>query len=115
MPVRLVDYDDHDDHDDVLYEQDHRLTDQERRQRREHLTRVLGGDTMTFHPEEILAVLARHRVEYILMGGYAAQLHGYTLPTTDVDVTPEMSAENLQRLVRALEEMHAKIRVEGEP
>jgi hypothetical protein len=40
-----------------------------------------------FQPEEILAVLDRHDVTYVLISGYAALLHGSTLPTTDIDIT----------------------------
>jgi len=41
-----------------------------------------------FDPEPILAVLERHGVEYVLVGGFAARMHGATRPTRDVDVTP---------------------------
>jgi hypothetical protein len=40
-----------------------------------------------FAPTAILTVLDRHQVRYVLVGGYAAQLHGATRPTTDIDVT----------------------------
>jgi hypothetical protein len=40
-------------------------------------------------------VLERYGVEYVIVGGYAARVHGSTRPTRDVDVTPATSAENL--------------------
>lgn len=64
-----------------------------------------------FQPEEILAVLDRHDVTYVLIGGYAALLHGSTLPTTDTDITPRRDRDNLAKLVAALGELDARIRV----
>ena len=41
-----------------------------------------------FRPQEIMAVLDRHGVRYVLVGGLAAVLHGAAHLTTDVDVVP---------------------------
>jgi len=49
----------------------------------------------------------------VLIGGYAAQLHGARRPTVDLDVTPEPTVENLGRLAAALEDLDARIRVDG--
>ena len=68
-----------------------------------------------FRPQEIMAVLDRHGVRYVLVGGLAAVLHGAAHLTTDVDVVPEDGRENLARLSRALHELDARIRVTGEP
>ncbi len=69
------------------------------------------------HPQldagRVLAVLERHRVEYVVIGGFAAQLHGARRPTYDVDVTPRTSDENLTRLAGALRELGARIRVDA--
>jgi len=35
--------------------------------------------------EEFFACLDRHRVEYVLIGGLAAVIHGSPLPTVDAD------------------------------
>ena len=45
---------------------------------------------MTTHPdfEEFLALLAKHHVEYMLVGGYAVAFHGYPRFTRDLDVLP---------------------------
>ncbi|GAA1537641.1 hypothetical protein [Nocardioides humi] len=66
-----------------------------------------------FRPEPILGVLDEHGVEFVVIGGYAAVLHGASRPTSDVDVTPERSGENLARLADALGALEAKIRVDG--
>jgi hypothetical protein len=67
-----------------------------------------------FDPEAMFRVLARHEVAYVLVGGLAASLHGSPHVTTDVDITPERSPENLERLAAALVELDARIRTEGE-
>ncbi len=52
-----------------------------------------------------MEVLARHRVEYVLVGGVAARLHGATRPTKDFDLCPRYTRDNLSRLVAALQEL----------
>jgi hypothetical protein len=64
-----------------------------------------------FRPTEILAVLARHEVTYILIGGLAATLHGAAYVTVDLDITPSPDAANLERLSAALAELEARVRV----
>ena len=65
--------------------------------------------TRGFDPEEIIRVLARHGVRYVLVGGVAARLHGSPTLTEDVDVTPERSADNLGRLAAALGDLSARL------
>lgn len=69
----------------------------------------------TFDPVALLRVLHEHGVRYVVIGGFAAVAYGSPLPTTDVDVTPERTAENLARLSSALRELQARIRVDGIP
>jgi len=68
-----------------------------------------------FDPRAIFQTLDRHGVHYVLIGGLAAVLHGAAHVTTDVDVVPKDARENLRRLSDALKELHARIRVSGEP
>ena len=68
-----------------------------------------------FDPRAIFDVLDRHGVRYVLIGGMAAILHGASHVTTDVDVVPQDARDNLERLSAALRELHAPIRVHGEP
>ena len=68
-----------------------------------------------FDPRAIFDVLERHGVRYVVIGGVAAILHGAAHVTTDVDVVPEDARDNLERLSDALNEIHARIRVSGEP
>lgn len=66
-----------------------------------------------FDAEPILAVLERHGVEYVIVGGYAARMHGSARPTRDIDVTPATTVENLDRLSAALRELDARIRTDA--
>jgi hypothetical protein len=66
-----------------------------------------------FDPEKMLEILARHRVDHVLIGGYAAILQASPFLTHDIDVTPEMSRENLDRLSGALTELNARVRTDG--
>jgi hypothetical protein len=73
---------------------------------------MASGD---FDPERMLSVLAGDGVEFVLIGGMAAILHGDVGVTVDVDVVPDQEAANLERLARALRTLRARIRTEGEP
>jgi hypothetical protein len=74
-----------------------------------------AGRPQDFDAEPILAVLERHGVDYVMVGGYAARMHGSQRPTRDVDVTPSTTRENLDRLAGALRQLDARIRTEAEP
>ena len=65
--------------------------------------------------EEIFACLVRHRVQFIVIGGLAAVLHGSPVATFDADVCPARDPENLGRLATALKEMDARIRTPDTP
>ena len=68
-----------------------------------------------FDPVQVLQILHRHDVRYVVIGGFAATAYGSHLPTTDVAITPERTRENLSRLSSALLEMNARIRAEAVP
>ena len=63
-----------------------------------------------FDPAAIVDVLNRHDVRYVVIGGYAANVHGAKRPTLDIDVTPQQTRDNLERLVAAMVELEAKTR-----
>ena len=63
----------------------------------------------------ILRILEKHGVDYVVIGGVAGILHGSNLVTTDLDVMPARTDENLSRLSQALVEMHARLRQSGPP
>jgi hypothetical protein len=68
-----------------------------------------------FDPEAMLSALAEGGVRFILVGGMAAVLHGDVGVTVDIDVVPERTEANLDRLAEALRGLGARIRTEGEP
>lgn len=60
-------------------------------------------------PERILSVFRELGVRFVLIGGYAAVIHGSPYVTFDLDVVPERTDENVERLSRALDAMHARV------
>jgi predicted nucleotidyltransferase len=58
----------------------------------------------------LLRALAEGGVEYILVGGVAATVHGSTRLTVDVDAVYRRTAENIERLVLALTPYHPYLR-----
>jgi hypothetical protein len=63
----------------------------------------------------VLRTLAAHQVRFIVIGGYAAVLHGSALYTADADITPDHDPANLRRLCTGLREVGARLRVASEP
>ncbi len=57
---------------------------------------------------ELLEVLNDRDVEFVVIGGLAVILHGYERYTKDVDIVPESSGRNLERLWEALVELEAR-------
>jgi hypothetical protein len=51
---------------------------------------------------ELLEPLVRNGVDFVLVGGMAATLHGSSIPTFDIDVAYARDRKNLERLVTAL-------------
>ena len=50
---------------------------------------------------DLLKMLAESEVDFVLVGGLAVALRGYSRFTVDVDVALAMDAENLARFIRA--------------
>lgn len=63
-----------------------------------------------FRPEEVIRLLERHKVRYVLVGGLAAITHGSSLVTVDVDVCHATDAANLDAMAAALRDVHAELR-----
>lgn len=63
--------------------------------------------------ERLLRTLKGHGVEFLLVGGGAAQAYGATRPTVDLDCVPRRDAQNLARLASAMRELNARLRVHG--
>jgi len=54
--------------------------------------------------QDFLRLLNANAIRYVVIGGYAVAFHGYLRYTGDLDVFVELSAENADKLVRALQE-----------
>lgn len=59
---------------------------------------------MTTQPdfEELLRLFAVHKVEYMIVGGFAVAHHGHPRFTKDIDLYYEHSPENISRIRHAL-------------
>src|ERR1041384_6921477 len=68
-----------------------------------------GGPTAPLDPELLFTTLARHQVQFVLIGALAAKLQGFPRFTRDADITPARDRANLQRLAAALRELDARI------
>ncbi len=66
-------------------------------------------------PECLFRVLREHEVDYVLIGGLAAALHGSPALTNDADIVPAKDLANLQRLAAALRSLSARLRVAESP
>ena len=51
--------------------------------------------------KEFLKLLGSNGVEYLLIGGYAVNLHGYVRTTNDLDIWINVNPENAARMERA--------------
>jgi len=60
-----------------------------------------------FDPLGLLQTLDRHRVTYIVIGGFARVVQGAEEITRGVDIVPSMREENLRRLDAALQDLGA--------
>lgn len=60
--------------------------------------------------EKFLAILNRAKVEYVVIGGVAMVAHGSAKATFDLDVCYNRSKQNIERLCRALEPLHPRLR-----
>jgi len=83
-----------------------------------HLIRIAGRfrlageltheETMEISDKDIKALflsLNKHRVQYLLVGGFAVNIYGYQRTTNDIDLWVKEGAENMDRLIRALQEI----------
>ena len=59
-----------------------------------------------FNPDfrDFIAALNNNEVDYLLVGGYAVIVHGYSRTTGDMDIWMKRTAENYTKLVAAFTE-----------
>ena len=56
-----------------------------------------------------IVLLARHEIDFVLIGGAAGVVHGSSYPTYDVDVAYQVEPNNLERLATALRSVDARL------
>src|SRR4051794_20335700 len=76
--------------------------------------RRLAGSSMS-HPSQadldaLIQALLAANIEFIVVGGAAAVLHGAPITTQDLDIVHRRTAENVQRLSQLLAELDARFR-----
>lgn len=54
--------------------------------------------------KELLALFNAHKVEYIIVGGYALAFHGAPRTTGDIDILVKPDSQNAKRIIAALNE-----------
>ncbi len=60
--------------------------------------------------EKLLKILTNEKVDFIVIGGVAANIHGITYQTYVVDICYSRDKENLERLVNALRPTYPTLR-----
>ena len=63
-----------------------------------------------FRPEELLRRLVAGQVDFVVVGGIAAVVHGSAAITRDLDITCAPDAANLDRLGQVLVDLDARLR-----
>ena len=59
--------------------------------------------------KDLLSALNAHEVEYLVVGAHALAAHGHIRATKDLDVWVRPSADNAERVLRALAEFGAPL------
>jgi len=61
-------------------------------------------DILLEEHKNLLLLLLKHKVEFILIGGYAVIYYGYQRTTSDMDIWLKPSNENRDKFINALQE-----------
>jgi hypothetical protein len=64
-----------------------------------------------FEPLKAIDALNEHHVDYVVVGGWGSLQHGATRLTQDLDICPELSVKNLERLAQALTDLQARLQI----
>lgn len=60
--------------------------------------------------EVVLKALVQAKVNFVIVGAFAAVAQGFSQPTRDLDICYERSPENLRKLAAALAPFHPRLR-----
>src|SRR5260221_4587160 len=64
----------------------------------------------SFQLDRLLEALARHGIDFVVIGGTAGLAHGSAYPTFDLDIAYARDEANLKRLVNALQDLRVTLR-----
>jgi hypothetical protein len=64
-----------------------------------------------FEPLKAIDALNERDVDYVVVGGWGSLQHGASRLTQDLDICPELSVENLERLAQALTHLQARLQI----
>lgn len=69
-----------------------------------------------FDPIRIIQAFVNEGVNFVLIGAWSLEAQGIVLPapTQDVDFTPAVDPQNLERVSSALRRLNAKVRADGD-
>jgi predicted nucleotidyltransferase len=59
----------------------------------------------------LLKTLLEHEIEFVLVGGFAATVHGSTLVTQDIDICAAITDEQIAKLRDALKDLNPRHRM----
>ena len=65
--------------------------------------------------QSLLKLLVHSPIEFVLVGGYAAILHGANQTTRDIDICILYSVDQIQRLRSILASLHPRYRIDSSP
>ena len=70
----------------------------------------MSAEWPEFRPGELLRALVAEQVDFVVVGGLAAVVHGSAAITRDLDITYATDEDNLERLGRAMVILGARLR-----
>lgn len=73
------------------------------------------SDVRPLDPNLLFATLAKHGVQFVLVGALGARLNGFPRMTADADIAPARDDKNLEHLADALRALDARVFTDGVP
>ena len=71
---------------------------------KQYVRNIIHGNTVLNQDfKEFIQLLNNHDVRYLVVGGYAVAIHGFPRYTKDIDIWIRTEAENVDRLLRAMD------------
>ena len=55
--------------------------------------------------KDLVTILKKEKINYMIVGGYAVNFHGYSRNTVDIDLVIKLTLSNLKKLEKSLHQM----------